>query len=561
MKSGQLSGKYYRTRSLSQNLQQIFHPNRQSHSRSINNLSNEGGVKVASRSVLNVPQSLPQSPRILVDTSTSPFFQIPHSQSLNFSLQSHATTPVFPMFNFVQPLIVSEPPSKLRGYMRGDHRKNQYTRSASTEVPQLPKPLIKRSSWEEQPVELNDVVKENVELLRKYSDPKIQYSQRPEGGASSLSVLQTAFKAKLASLFKNKKKYTIAEPPTFDKEGQDAYPIHRCDSCQSLPTMTGNKKTLKPRNGKREKKTTKRVKKTSLDQFRADGKLKTLSLNPPQMIGGSFDNLLLLNRMNHKRTVMGTYDTYHGRPLLSQASRLKALYKYRKPSESDDTATLSFEYDSGEMSDTSSLARSSSDVEEDSSSFSDLTTKSSSRGYKLRSFTSVRSMPHVKKLRKLRKSATTAHSLNRSMEAPNFPVTFKSNDFSHDNSLAQQSNIPSHSKSIQYHLSHQMSAPTLNNRSDYSMMQPQPSYGQVAKPNYYSSLSVPPTNVGFNQNPNQMIKAYFTSGPASSNDFPLVSVTIHSIKIEKIGYLNDPPTQSHSSMDTNDFSYWEVLNV
>lgn len=492
---------------------------------------------------VNVPQSLPQSPRILTDASTSPFFAIPHSQSLNFSLQSQASTPVFPMFNFVQKPKISDPPSKLRGYLRGDHRKNQYTRSTSSDVPQLPRPLIKRSSWEDRRpsahayddrFQINDVLRENVELLRKYSDPKIQYSQRAESATSSLSVLQNAFKAKLASLFKNKKKYTIAEPPTFEKENQESFAIHRCDSCQSLPTMIGNKKNLRQKNEKRDKKTLKQSKKKSVDRMGADGKLKSLSLNPPQMIGGSFDNLLLLNRVNHKRMVMGPYDTYHGRPLLSQASRLKALYKYRKPSESDETTTMSFEYDSGEMSDSSSLARSSSEADEDSSSYSDLTTKSSSRGYKLRSFASVRSIPMVRKLRKLRKSATTAHSPNRSMEAPHFPVNFKSNEFSHDSSVAQQSSTSSHHpKSIPYHLTHQMSAPTLNNRSDYSMMpstmmQPQPSFGQFAKPNYYASLSVPSTNVGLNQNPNQMIKAYFTSGPASSNDFPLVSDPIQS---------------------------------
>lgn len=508
--SAKLSGKYYRTRSLSQNLQQIFHPNRQSHSRSINNLSNVGGKSLPGKN-LNIPGSLPQSPCIMVESV--PFFpslNIPQP-TLNFAPPA---VPIFPFFNFNQK--VNEPPTKQKVFNLGEFRKNQYMRSSSMEAPQIPQKLQKRPSWDErkkpleQRFQINDVVRENVELLRKYSDPKIQFNYHHDTASSSLSMLQNAFKAKLASLFKNKKKYTIAEPSSSSgKETNENFALHRCESCQSLPMLFSKKKQKK-----KEKKSLRQMKKSSIDRCRADaGNLNLLNLNPPQIIGGSFDNLLLINRMDKKRTMMGTYDTYHGRPLMSHASRLKALYKYRKPSESDDATTLSFDYDSGDMSDTSSLARSSSDVEEDSSSFSDLTTKSSSRGYNIRSSTSINSMPLIKLSRKSRQSKTAAQSPNRSLETPQFPTNFRA-------APQQYPNLP---KSHPYNLTHQMSAPALYN----SLMQSQSSsfvQPQFAKPNYFPSLSIPAAN---NVSQNQMIKAFFTSGPASSNDFPLVSFPTH----------------------------------
>jgi hypothetical protein len=221
---------------------------------------------------------------------------------------------------------------------------------------------------------------------------------------------------------------------------------------------------------------------------------------------------LLLNRMNKSRT--GTYDTYHGRPLMSHASRLKALCKYRKPSESDDATTLSFDYDSGDMSDTSSLAGSSSDAEGDSSSFSDLTTKSSNRAYNLRSSTSIHSMPQIKISRKFRQS----------------PVNFKPGDVQRSASL-QYSNIPLLPKPIPFNLTHQLSAPAL-----YNPYAP-------PKPNFFPSLSMPPTS---NVNQNQMIKAFFTAGPASSNDFPLVSFPI----IHELVHVHPHKHNSTPTMDT-----------
>lgn len=526
---------------MSQNLQQIFHPHRQSHSRSINNLSAVGAVGTAknpSKPALKVPQSLPQSPRILVDSSTSPFFPSLQIPSLNFFPPSQPVNPVYPTFNFNQPVLrITEATNKFKGFKLGEFRKNQYTRTTSTELPNLPKPLVKRFSWEDRRrsslqdrFKINDVVKENSELLRKYSDPKLQPFQ--ESGSSSLTMLQSAFKAKLASLFRNKKKYTIAEPPSSRRENSNGYILHRCDSCQSLPAMIENKKNQKQRAEKKGRKGCKLMKTLSTGRCRTEGKLKSLNLNPPHMIGGSFDNLLLVNRMNQKRIMMmGTYDTYHGKPLLSQSSRLKALYKYRKPSESDDATTLSYDYDSGDMSDTSSIAQSSSDVGEDSSSYSDLTTKSSNCGYKIRSSASVNSMPQIKVSRKARVSVTAAHSPNRSLEAPQFqfPMNFKSSEVSGGNRVVYP---PFPSKSLPYHLTHQMSAPALNNRSDsltMPLMSQQPSLGHFTKPNYYPSLSMPSPSVHINQNPNQRIKAFFTHGPASSNEFPLVSLS-HSLK-------------------------------
>ena len=534
-KSGQLSGKYYRTRSLSQNLQQIFHPHRQSHSRSINNLSAVGAaggvVRTPTANVLKVPQSLPQSPRILIEAA-SPFFPPLQIPSLNFSPPCQAQNQVLPMFQFAQPTTKISEPSKFKGFNLGDYRKNKFTRGTSVDIPSHPKPLEKRLSWEQRRsppqgyrndrFQINDVLKENKELLRKYSDPKITLQIREPGS------LQKAFKAKLASLFRNKKKYTIAEP-SFGKENFESYSIHRCDSCQSLPTLMTRKNVKQSKNEKKEKKLLRKMKKTSLDRYRAHDKLKSLNLNPPHMIGGSFDNLLLINRLNQKKTMMGTYDTYHGRPLISQSSRLRALYKYRKPSESDDATTLSFDYDSGDISDNSSLEQSSSDAEQDSSSYSDLTTKSSNYGYKMRSSTSVHSMPHIKVSNKTKKSVTAAQSPNRSLETSQF--SFKSMD---GNRAANQSNAFIPQKPAPFHLTHQMSAPLLSMTS--MIHQPQQlSYAQPAyRNNYYPSLSMPGNASNQNQNPNQTLKAFFTSGPASSNDFPLVRFSLTKMKDKKM---------------------------
>lgn len=115
-------------------MQQIFHPNRQSHSRSINNLSNVGGKSVPGRN-LGVPHSLPQSPRILVEPASSPFFpslNIPQP-TLNFAPPT--TNSTFPMFGFTQKLKISEPPTKHKGFNLGEFRKVQYMRSTSMEAP------------------------------------------------------------------------------------------------------------------------------------------------------------------------------------------------------------------------------------------------------------------------------------------------------------------------------------------------------------------------------------------------------------------------------------------
>lgn len=549
---GQLSGKYYRTRSLSQNLQQIFHPNRQSHSRSINNLSALGGgsrpqlleiKKSNTAQQLNIPhQSLPQSPRILIESADSPssYFMIPnqsmhHSKSLNFS-SSHA----YPTFNYpiitsnrFEPLYIPSSSSaasmKHKGYNLGEYRRANYMRSSSMEAQKSIKPFLKRSSWEQQNsdrYQINEVIKENSELLRKYSDPKVHDTS----SSLSLSLWQSTFKAKLASLFRNKKKYTIMEPTASDtgggggKEGSNSEHynnISRAYSAQSLPALfTSQKPTATTTATTTSKKNSKRkTSKLSQNKKYADegGKLKTLNLNPPQMIGGSYDNLLLINKLSKKKNG-SSYDTYHGRPLMSQTSRLKALYKYRKPSESDDATTLSYEYDSGDMSDSSSMEHSSSDADEVSSSFSDMTNKSSNRAYRLRMSASARSMPAMKLQRENSKKSNSTYSPTLSLDTPQF------------------SNIPSNSS-------------TFHGRNDYSMiMQGHNFYPTSQKPSLSflaSSSSTSNNNIRNNNNivnvnistatttnfNAQMIKNFFTSGPGSSNEFPLVSLSCLSLSL------------------------------
>lgn len=625
--AGQVSGKYYRTRSLSQNLQQIFHPNRQSHSRSINNLSVVGGTSLGGNvrpqidisninkknpidEKQNVPRSLPQSPRIQIETDDQ--FIIPnydrkydsnkmnHSKSLNFPptmarqhQYQHGSPPnIYYPNNFSYSSINNSrlialkndvaSPVKIKGYNLNGHRRNQYTRSISMEVPKHLKQLQKLPSFgedrrgsnssnnQESPFsdnqyQINEVVQENVELLRKYSDPKIPgYTQIPQ--ESSLSLWQSTFKAKLASLFKNKKKYTIMEPlNSKETSGTETYSMNRCNSAQSLPALvsssTPSNNNIKKSNKQHHKKKHKcNNKKVSIEKYGCDGKLKKLSLNPPQMIGGSYDNLLLINRMNKKKNAIGTYDTYHGRPLMSHASRLKALCKYRKPSESDDaTTTFSFDYDSGDMSDSSSLAQSSDD-EELSSSYSDFTNKSSSHAYQIRSSASVNSMPPIKfkkhetknNLMATKRSPASSFDSQGNIQLPMLIVDAFNNK--NNNNVINNSNnnsVSSNGNSINSNFSsgnrilnvpgtftkfntapyHQMSQALYNNsfnRNDYSMTMPMMhhqynSYNSTAtsaplKPLFLtsfasSSSSSPSYNV-------QMIKNFFTSGPGSS---PLVS--------------------------------------
>lgn len=575
--SGQVSGKYYRTRSLSQNLQQIFHPNRQSHSRSINNLSAVGsnnnnminkaqiGLNIQRNSIEEksyVPQSLPQSPRIQIEPADPYYFiqnsdnQLHHSKSLNFSpysMQHSNSTSSYPVYasssSYAIPTLKSNVTStKLKSYKLGETRRNHYTRSTSMEVPKLIHPLKKRPSWEERRssnynqellsndrYQINEVVKENSELLRKYSDPKIQgFNQE-----SSLSLWQSTFKAKLASLFKNKKKYTIMEPSSGKETSinENYNNINRCDSAQSLPALVSQKK---PKHSKKERSKNK-LKKKPLEKYDGEGNLKALSLNPPQMIGGSFDNLLLINRLNKKRGAVGTYDTYHGRPLISHSSRLKSLYKYRKPSESDDATTLSFEYDSGDISDSSSLAQSSSDVGEISSSYSDLTTKSSNHAYLLRSSASVNSMPAIKvkhhdiNANKRSKAVRSSNSSYNYQPKTKFPINFDA--FNNNVSTSSSGTRISHTlhntaastiprSNIPYQI------PSSLYRNDYYSMtlpmmhQQYNSYTASIKPNLLASFatSSPPHVSNINNTYNaQMIKNFFTNGPGSSDEFPLVS--------------------------------------
>lgn len=475
--TGQLSGKYYRTRSLSQNLQQIFHPIRQSHSRSINNLSIIGAgqqhhtVMPISKTMGSFPQSPPQRPMLTP-------LSLPQSPRIH--IDSPASAPLFPTYQF-NPLSsiayypsntfnMSKPigsPTKLRGY-QGSYRKKRYQRSISAEVP-VADPMLRNTSqrqYEERrrsdKFMINDVLRENDELLRRFSE-----SKEDDLSPTSLTLFQNAFKSKLGSLFKHKKKYKLNEI-SGSGGGKDSKESDQ--SSQSLPTLMSDEK----RQQQKQKK--------DIRQLRKIEKLKSLNLNPPQMIGGSFDNLLMIDRVHKKKSAVGCYDTYHGRPLMSQMSRLKALYKYRKPSESDDATTLSFDYDSGEESDHSSIERSSS--ESDSSSFSDLTNKSSSRDYKMHSSVSIHSMPHYKKSRK----------------GAGRPGALPSPLSSHQQFAYNYRNPPPQSQSMMTsfkqtsHIPHQISAPTILEQASSS---------QAAA------------------NQSQAIRTFFTSQP---DDVPLVSV-------------------------------------
>lgn len=482
--TGQLSGKYYRTRSLSQNLQQIFHPNpnRQSHSRSINNLSIIGAAPSAipmSRTMGSFPQSprtlltplaLPESPRIHIDTPVSaPLF--PTYQFNPLSSFAYPNTYYYPSKPFGSP-------TKLRGY-QGGYRKKRYQRSISADVPAIGDTSLQlrnpsQRSYEERRKSdkfmINDVLRENDELLRRFSE-----SKEDDLSPTSLTLFQNAFKSKLGALFRHKKKYKVnySSGGGKDSKESDQSSINRCDSSQSLPTLISD-----------EKKQMKKHKK-DIKQLRKIEQLKSLNLNPPQMIGGSFDNLLMIDRVHKKKSTIGSYDTYHGRPLMSQTSRLKVLYKYRKPSESDDATTLSFDYDSGEVSDHSSIERSSS--ESDSSSFSDVTNKSSSRDYKMHSSVSIHSMPHYKKSRRGNKPTTLPSPLSSNQQ---FVYNYRYPP-------PQSQSMMSSFKHTSY-IPHQISAPTILQQQQSSFKNSQAA-----------------------ANHSQAIKEFFTT--SQPDDAPLVS--------------------------------------
>jgi hypothetical protein len=230
---------------------------------------------------------------------------------------------------------------------------------------------------------------------------------------------------------------------------------------------------------------------------------------------------------------------------LSQAARLKALYKYRKPSESDDATTLSFDYDSGDMSDASSLVRSSDDIDEEmSSSYSDFTNKSGSQAYQIRSSASVNSMPPLNfKRHETKKYLTRMRSPVSSSElqgTPQLPMinldafnnnsnnmtssnTFSSSNFS---SGSRTFNMPAtYTKFNTVPHQHQHASQALYsnpfNRNDYSMTMPMMhqqynSYNTTptSKPSFLASFA---SSSSYDA---QMIKTFFTSGPGSS---PLVS--------------------------------------
>lgn len=563
---GQLSGKYYRTRSLSQNLQQIFHPNRQSHSRSINNLSMVGSLKFSQmrQSPQVLPQSLPQSPRVLVEQdcqTVEPFysmagdsFNVKPLSCFNFTPPSQL---IFPKISFSQTVakqpmpIINATSGKVKGNKILEKRNSHYfmrsqsVDAARAQLQKLPGIAFRKTSHDnsKETYHVNEAVEENVQLLKKFSEPV-----RMESTSLWQSTFKPSLKAKLAALFKNKKKYSLAEPNSNFKsryEGNvESFHLNRdFTSCQSLPALVDrktNKSMHKNVMEVREKKKTRKKLKKKVSLEKPSAKLRALNLNPP-MIGGSCDNLF----MNRKKLNNNMYETYHGRPM-TQYQRLKvSMFKKRMLSESDEYGTRSedgtttlnnFENenilvsdDSGEMSDTSSLIQSSTSDNELSSSFSDITTKSSKshRRFKLRTSTSLRSMPQTFNTN-LKHFATTQQTSVRDS-----PLVKSSLSFSKKLQEQPSSGFfykPPIVPKNQHHnvfLQHQISAPSLftninrqfvkhASSNDYSIMMP--------------SLLIPKSNIPSIQSPSMMTnppifkKGFsFPSGPENDCAFPLVS--------------------------------------
>lgn len=563
---GQLSGKYYRTRSLSQNLQQIFHPNRQSHSRSINNLSMVGSLKIGqTRQSPNVlPQSLPQSPRILVEQdcqTVEEFYSIAGDTNVKPLSCFNFTPPsqlIFPKLSFPQtvnqPIPTINPSSgKVKGNKILEKRNSHYfmrsqsVDAARAQLQKLPGIAIRKTSHDhsKETYQVNEAVKENVQLLRKFSEPS-----RMEETSTSLwqSTFKPSLKAKLAALFKNKKKYSLAEPNSNFRsryEGNcESFHLNRdFTSCQSLPALVNGKFNKSKHENvmeiREKKKTRKKLKKKSSLE-KPSAKLKALDLNPP-MIGGSCDNLF----MNRNKLKMNPYETYHGRPMTQyQCLKISLFNKNRMLSESDEygtrsedgTTTMSFENenimvsdDSGEMSDTSSLIQSSTSADELSSSFSDITTKSSKshRRFKLRTSTSLRSMPQTFNYN-LKRSPTQQQS-----SVHDNPLVKSSLSF--NKKLQEQPSSgffykPPIVPKIQHHsalLQHQISAPSLftNINRQYVKQMSSNDYSIMMPP-----LSIPKSNILSIQSPSLMTnlpiikKGFpFPSGPENDCAFPLVS--------------------------------------
>lgn len=564
---GQLSGKYYRTRSLSQNLQQIFHPNRQSHSRSINNLSMVGSLKIGQtrQSQHVLPQSLPQSPRILVEQdcqTIEPFYSIAGGTNVKplscFNFQPPSQQ-IFPKISFSQTVVNQPMPTinassgKVKGNKILEKRNSHYfmrsqsVDAAKAQLQKLPGIAIRKTSHDNsrETYHVYEAVQENVQLLRKFSEPA-----RTEGTSTSLwqSTFKPSLKEKLAALFKNKKKYSLAEPNSnfrsrYEGNSESFHLNQDFSSCQSLPALVDRKFNKSKQENvmeiREKKKTRKKLKKkTSFEKPSA--KLKALNLNPP-MIGGSCDNLF----MNRNKLKMNTYETYHGRPMTQhQRLKLSLFNKNRMLSESDEygtrsedgTTTLCYEQDnimvsddSGEMSDTSSLIQSSTSADELSSSFSDITTKSSKshRRFKLRTSTSLRSMPQSFNTNSKRSPTTPQSSV--------YDNPLVKSSLSYNTKLQEQPSTgffykpPIVPKTLHHNafLQHQISAPSLftninrqfvkqTSFNDYSIMMP--------------PLSIPKSNIPSIQSPSLMtnppiLKKGFSFPSGAENDcaFPLVS--------------------------------------
>jgi hypothetical protein len=271
------------------------------------------------------------------------------------------------------------------------------------------------------------------------------------------------------------------------------------------------------------------------------GRLNALKLNPPHMIGGSFDNLYLLNKLSKNNHLVDSFTTYHGRQQ-SHRKLKESLYKYRKPSEcssfpSDDAAEIDYDYldiedDTGNISDISSLVSSSNDEEVSSSSSFAFSRQKQQRPNTLRISASLSSVPqtllnnndHQKKCfysptsSPVPATPTNVRSMTPSIEIANSSVTPTSKPYYYE---GNHSASPSPTRSV---------TPT---------MFMYPTHHTVHHP----SISPPKIVMRNNSLPTSSSFFYHTHPPPHSSH-PLESQTHPNLYLQQItpGGLNPAPT-------------------
>lgn len=251
-------------------------------------------------------------------------------------------------------------------------------------------------------IQLKDTLKEFEELAEKTKAMKVSDSKEESPHNKFKFLFKPKFN-KLTSIFKTTKMYSVDEQNS--NSGSDGaaskcvpmkYTKYDTDFCtsQSLPSLVLKKlvksdgfsetpsmsKDINTMENFADKKRKKKHKLKTRRQFVdwSEHRLKRLSLDPPKMIGGSFDNLYMLNKLskNYNNNLPDSYVTYHGKQQ-SHKKIKQSLYKYRRPSEnsdfpSDDTGEMQFVEeitDPGNISDESSLFSTSNDDGSSSSAF------------------------------------------------------------------------------------------------------------------------------------------------------------------------------------------------